>query len=144
MTGDTRHTQNQMRRHGAAVAFVNANSRRAVKMSLFARSRPPQRDYEVGEWIYDWRAQDDEYLEKCQWHGPALVTTVEKKCDGDNLKDSVYWVAHGTSLVRVVHEQLRPEFPEERDERLKDDDINNTSTVQERIRAQLSKAKGAR
>ena len=42
--------------------------------------------------------------------GPALVCLVEPR-------ETVYWIAHGTQMLRVAHVHLRPEFAEERPER---------------------------
>ena len=42
---------------------------------------------------------------KSKWHGPATVCMRE---DDEQGRPRVYWVAHGTSLLRCAGEQIRP------------------------------------
>ena len=80
----------------------------------------------MGEWIYYWRREkndDDEIsvLDKVHWHGPALVVALEKPitADGpDAPATKVAWIAHGSSLMRIILEHLRPEYPSERSRRV--------------------------
>lgn len=61
-------------------------------------------------------------LEETRWHGPALVCALEPKVNLDPEdkagRVSVYWVAHGSALVRVAPEHVRPEVPRQRYARL--------------------------
>lgn len=60
---------------------------------------------------------------KAHWRGPAVVCSVEPRIEGhdsepsETLWKSVYWLAHGSSLVRCAAELMRPETREEADER---------------------------
>ncbi|CAK0872984.1 unnamed protein product, partial [Prorocentrum cordatum] len=96
-----------IRSTAAATAFVEANCSRAVRAALLARSRPPRRNYEIGEWVYFWRPEQMQGLEKCHWHGPALVN------EDNVMHTSVVWVTHGRAIYRCTAEQLRPELPGE-------------------------------
>ena len=103
------------KREAAAIAFIKANNSRAVRTALMARGRPTRNEYFVGEYVYYWRKDGDPHLQKCHWRGPALVSMIEPSPSTPTPR--VYWLVHGTSLIRCVHEQLRPELPEERSAR---------------------------
>ena len=84
-----------MRQQDAAVAFVNANNSRAVRIALLARNRPLQRDYEVGERVYYWQSREGG-LDQDRWHCSALVVAVESKDKNGALR--VIWVVHSTAF----------------------------------------------
>ncbi len=44
-------------------------------------------------------------MQKNRWRGPAIIVMREGYEEG---KPRVYWVAHGTSLLRCSAEQIRP------------------------------------
>lgn len=112
----------------AGTAFPQANTARAVREALLARTRPLRRRYEVGEWCYYWR-EGESALEKCCWRGPALVTIVEPSAiDSEKNWDSTVWMVHGSSLQQCTHEQLRPETPEERNQREQESDFGGFTT----------------
>eukprot|EP00959_Pyramimonas_sp_CCMP1952_P168241 3515590-Pyramimonas_sp.AAC.1 len=98
----------------AAQTFIQANNSRAVRSALLARSRPLRRHYEVGEMCYYWRVEGDRKHQKCHWRGPAMACLIEPTVREGQLKEKVLWLVHGTSIIRCLHEQLRPEYPEER------------------------------
>lgn len=54
-----------------------------------------------------WREAPDKQ-HTIQWRGPAVVLAVEKNPDNGTV--SVYWLAHGTSLLRAgrQHERKMP------------------------------------
>ena len=113
-----------MRRTAAAKAYLEANASRSVRMCLLARSRPERREYAVGEMVYYWRKDPATSVAvKAHWRGPAVVCSVEPRVEGHDAEPtettwkSVYWLAHGSSLVRCAAELMRPETPEEADER---------------------------
>ena len=107
--------EDMKKREAAAIAFIKANNSRAVRTALMARGRPTRNEYFVGEYVYYWRKDGDPHLQKCHWRGPALVSMIEPSPSTPTPR--VYWLVHGTSLIRCVHEQLRPELPEERSAR---------------------------
>ncbi|CAK0828215.1 unnamed protein product [Prorocentrum cordatum] len=101
-----------IRRTAAATAFIEANCSRAARAVLLARSRPTWGNYEIGEWVYLWRPDQTQGLEKRHWHGPALAIAVETKVNEDNaMRTSVARVTHGRAIYRCTVEQLRPELP---------------------------------
>ena len=114
-----RHLDDMQRREAGATAFLKANVSNAIRSSLLARSRPTRREYEVGEWAFYWRVlKDESKLEKVHWHGPGLVSLKEPKANEENVvRDHVYWLVHGSAILRCTPELMRPEFPQERDQR---------------------------
>ncbi|CAK0898302.1 unnamed protein product, partial [Prorocentrum cordatum] len=100
-----------VRRAAAGTALSEANCSRAVRAALLARSRPTRRECQIGEWVYFWRPEMSTGMEKCHWHGPALVVAVESKVNEDDVMHaSVVWVTHGCTIYRCTVEQLRPEL----------------------------------
>ncbi|CAK0900583.1 unnamed protein product [Prorocentrum cordatum] len=133
-----------VRRAAAGTAFIEANCSRAVRAALLARSRPTRRECQIGEWVYFWRPEMSTGLEKCHWHGPALVVAVESKViEGDVFYASVVWVTHGRAIYRCTVEQLRPELSSETRERegWREDPDSPLSTV-EKLRRALRRTKG--
>ena len=53
-------------------------------------------------------------LDPFRWRGPCLVVVIERQRERDNI---IYWVVHGSSLVRCTRNQLRQESVPERFER---------------------------
>ena len=111
------HQEDEMIRHQAAKAFYEANHSSAIRRALLAKSRIEHHKYEVGDYVYYWRNSNDK-LEPSRWRGPALVCTVEPRVEAGVQRPSVYWLAHGSSLVRVAPEHVRPEVGTERATRL--------------------------
>ena len=67
----------------------------------------------VGDWVFYWKPQTHT-LDPFRWRGPALVIAVE--CTTDRAT-TIFWVVHGSSLVRTTRQQLRHETVPERYER---------------------------
>ena len=67
----------------------------------------------VGDWVFYCKPQTHK-LDPFRWRGPALVIAVE--CTTDRAT-TIYWVVHGSSLVRTTRQQLRHETVPERYER---------------------------
>ena len=111
------HQEDEMIRHQAAKAFYEANHSSAIRRALLAKSRIEHHKYEVGDYVYYWRTSNDK-LEPSRWRGPALVCMVEPRVEEGLQRPSVYWLAHGSSLVRVAPEHVRPEVGTERATRL--------------------------
>ncbi|CAK0883894.1 unnamed protein product [Prorocentrum cordatum] len=134
-----------VRRAAAGTAFIENNCSRAVRAALLARSRPTRRECQIGEWVYFWRPEMSTGLEKCHWHGPALVVAVESKVNGDDVMHaSVVWVTHGCTIYRCTVEQLRPELTSETRERegRREDPDSPFSTI-EKLRRALRRARWA-
>ena len=116
--GPSKFFDDQQRRVAAAKAFISANNARAVRAALLARNRPPPRTPDIGERAYYWRVDQSSKLEKCHWKGPALVTMVEFRQEHDGTaRPRVFWLTHGSALLRVPPEQIRQAHPAERSER---------------------------
>ena len=63
--------------------------------------------------------------------------------DPEKIDDAVMWVVHGSSLLRCTHEQLRPETPEERNQREKEsDDFNVPGRMMDRISDAMHQVRG--
>ena len=65
-------------------------------------------------WRHEKKSDDElSVFDKVHWHGPALVVALEKPitADGpDAPATKVAWIAHGSSLMRIILEHLRPEY----------------------------------
>ena len=72
------------------------------------------------------------------------MTMVEPSAtDPEKNMDSVVWCVHGASLLRCTHEQLRPETPEERNQREQEnDDFGNPGPLMDRIGTAMSRVRG--
>ena len=97
----------------AAIAFHKANQDLALRAAALHRSRIDEDELMVGDWVFYWKPQTHK-LDPFRWRGPALVVAVE--CTTDRAT-TIYWVVHGSSLVRTTRQQLRHETTPERYER---------------------------
>ena len=97
----------------AAQAFHSANFDLAVRSAALARSRVDEDELMVGDYVYYWKPQTHK-LDPFRWRGPAMVVSVEASIDR---KTMIYWIVHGSSLVRATRQQLRFETVPERYER---------------------------
>lgn len=112
--GDERdQVKNTLIKEHAAVAFHKANADLAMRSAILARSRVEQDELSVGDWCSYWKPAATK-LDPYRWRGPCLVVAIEKKKERDNV---IYWVVHGSSLVRCTRNQLRHESVPERFER---------------------------
>ena len=97
----------------AAIAFHKANQDLALRAAALYCSRIEEDELMVGNWVFYWKPQTHK-LDPFRWRGPALVIAVE--CTTDRAT-TIYWVVHGSSLVRITRQQLRHETVPERYER---------------------------
>ena len=148
----SRANQDRRRRSVAAQAFLSANASRAVRATLLGRTRPERKEYQTGEWVYYWRRDPSASITvKTHWKGPAMVCCAEPRVEQSPADDrevvipTVYWISHGSALMRCTAENLRPEFPEEEDQRIRDADEDpedgHRAAVQ-RIRDTIENAQG--
>ena len=93
------------KRTAAAEAFLRADASDRLRRALLRKFRSTQESVEVGQQCYYWREQGTRKLDKTKWHGPATVCMRE---DNEQGRPRVYWVTHGTSLIRCSGEQIRP------------------------------------
>ena len=93
------------KRTAAAEAFLRADASDRLRRALLRKFRSTQESVEVGQQCYYWREQGTRKLDKTKWHGPATVCMRE---DNEQGRPRLYWVTHGTSLIRCSGEQIRP------------------------------------
>ena len=137
------HQADQALRHLAAKAFFEANNSQLLKRALLARPRSEHAPAQLGDWVYYWR-QSDSKLDPTRWRGPALVCAIEPRSQETGvLRASVYWLAHGSSLVRVAPEHIRPEVARERSHRLNEQPSTALTTgIRDRVLQALQPAQG--
>ena len=100
-------------REAAAVAFHKANADMAVRAGILHRSRVEEDELTVGQYCFYWKPSANK-LDPYRWRGPCTVVAVEQAEDRNS---SIYWIVHGSSLVRCLRQQLRHETVPERYER---------------------------
>lgn len=116
--GHPRQLEDTEMRILAAKTFYAANHSNTIRRALLARSRKEHEPLQVGDHAYYWRTSNDK-LEPSRWRGPALVCAIETRTtDAGVLRPTVYWLAHGCSLVRSAPEHVRLEVNSERAARL--------------------------
>ena len=111
--GRQAYMEDQAIRALATKAFYEANTDATLRQAMLAKTRTDDEPLQVGDYGYYWRMMMDK--EASRWRGPALVCAVESRPDG---RPDVYWMAHGSSLVRVAQVMARREVPAERTARL--------------------------
>ena len=104
---------NTLIKETAAVAFHKANADLAMRSAILARARVEQDELFVGDWCYYWKPQGHK-LDPFRWRGPCLVVAVEVMPERTS---TIYWIVHGSSLLRFTRSQLRHESVPERFER---------------------------
>ena len=109
--GRQAYMEDQAVRALATKAFYEANTDATLRQAMLAKTRTDDEPLKVGGYAYYWRIM----MEASRWRGSALVCAVESRPDG---RPDVYWMAHGSSLVRFGHVMTRREVPAERVARL--------------------------
>ena len=109
----TQGARAQRIREAAAVAFHKANADLAVRTAILHRARVEEDELDVGQHCFYWKPATNK-LDPYRWRGPCTVVAVEK---ADDRNSSIYWIVHGSSLVRCLRQQLRHETVPERFER---------------------------
>eukprot|EP00434_Breviolum_minutum_P015613 symbB.v1.2.013753.t1/scaffold976.1/size149240/6 len=81
-------------------------------------------EFKVGERVFYWRRDPAASVSiKTHWRGPAVVCAIEPRVETEDGAENeavfpgVYWLAHGSALLRCAAELMRPEYPEEVDEK---------------------------
>eukprot|EP00435_Cladocopium_sp_Y103_P054182 s447_g17.t1 len=100
----------------AAIAFHKANQDMALRAAVLHRARVEEDELMVGDYVFYWKPQTHK-LDPFRWRGPCMVIAVEAAMDRNT---TVYWIVHGSSLVRATRQQLRHETIPERYERQAD------------------------
>jgi hypothetical protein len=104
--GDSEFAAMIERRTAAKVAFVRADTDARLRRALHRRQRRLLDPCAVGQRCYYWREQGTSRLQKSRWRGPGTVVMRQDNAQG---RPSVYWIVHGTSLVRAAPEHVRPD-----------------------------------
>ena len=130
-------------RHLASKAFYEANHDALLKRSILSRSRPELAPLQLGDYAFYWRSPETK-LDAHRWRGPGLVCAIEPRATEDGiLRPHVYWLAHGSSLVRCAPEHVRAEVPAERLARLESmPDTALRQPVCDRVRNSLIPVQG--
>ena len=140
--GTPDHQQLQKLRLSAATSFYEANHSQTLRKALLSKSRGEDQIFYPGDWVYYWRSGDGK-LEPSRWRGPALVCSMTPRDgSGDAPRPSVYWIAHGSALIRVAPEHLRPGAPRETQARLILPSTARVADVQSTVRRVLQPVRG--
>jgi hypothetical protein len=136
--GRQAYMEDQAIRALATKAFYEANTDATLRQAMLAKTRTDDEPLQVGDYGYYWRMMMDK--EASRWRGPALVCAVESRPDG---RPDVYWMAHGSSLVRVAQVMARREVPAERTARLEQlPDTAAREPAQQRVLRALRPVRG--
>ena len=92
----------QQRRINAAKAFIAADSDAKLRRAFNQKFAEMQEDLAIGQRVWYWR-KNLRRLQKSGWRGPARIVAIEEQPNVN-----VYWLCHGTSLVRCGARQVRP------------------------------------
>lgn len=92
----------QARRAQAAKAFIAADSDAKLRRAFNQKFSEMQEDLVIGQQVWYWR-KNLRRLHKSGWRGPARIVAIEEQPSVN-----VYWLCHGTSLLRCGARQVRP------------------------------------
>lgn len=95
------------RRSAAKQALVKADADRRLQRALLRRYAGQNVVLHPGQTCFYWRDARQADLVKIRWLGPALVVLREDDSEG---KPNVYWISHGTQLLRCAPHHVRPDF----------------------------------
>ena len=95
------------RRSVAKQALTKADADRRLRRALLRRYAGQNVMLQPGQDCYYWRDARQADLVKIRWLGPAKVVLRE---DDEAGKPNVYWISHGTQLLRCAPHHVRPDF----------------------------------
>ena len=90
----------------AATAVIQADNDARLRRALLRQHQAQQHTYATGQQVFYWRDAPGGAGPKIRWKGPAVIVMVEDGRAGP--LTNVYWLAHGTTLLRASGEHLRP------------------------------------
>ena len=96
------------KRATAKVAIVKADSDRRLRRALLRRYAGSNPLLERGQSCYYWRDARQADLVKIRWLGPATV--ILREDDPNSGRPYLYWIAHGTQLLRCAPHHVRADF----------------------------------
>ena len=89
----------------AATAVSQADIDARLRRALLRQHQAQQHTYHTGQQVFYWRDAPGGAGPKIRWKGPATIAMVEPGRAG--LASNIYWLAHGTTLIRASAEHLR-------------------------------------
>ena len=92
----------------AAIAVIEADNDARLRRALLRQHQAIQYVYHTGQRVFYWRDAPGGAGPKLRWKGPATVVMTEEGRTGP--ATNTYWVTHGTTLLRVSGEHLRPDL----------------------------------
>ena len=92
----------QARGAEAAKAFIHIDSDAKLRRAFNQKFSEMQEELVIGQQVWFWR-KNLRRFHKSGWRGPARIVAIEEQQDVN-----VYWLCHGTSLVRCGARQVRP------------------------------------
>ena len=98
--------KNMMARATAATAVIKADADLRLRRALLRQHRGEAPLLHVGQRCYYWREAAGPGP-RVRWKGPATVVLVEQ---GHRALPTVYWLVHGTALIRAAPEHVRPDI----------------------------------
>ena len=95
-------------RASAKQALTKADADRRLRRALLRRYAGTNTALEPGQNCFYWRDARHGDLVKIRWLGPAKV--VLREDEPSSGKPSLYWIAHGTQLLRCAPHHVRADF----------------------------------
>ena len=92
----------------AAIAVIEADNSARLRRALLRQHQSVQYTYSTGQQVYYWRDAPGGAGPKIRWKGPATVIMTEPGRTGP--ATNTYWITHGSTLLRVSGEHLRPDL----------------------------------
>ena len=93
----------------ALKAMSEADLDRRIRRALLRKFTGQVRILNTGDKCYYWRDAPAGAATKLRWKGPAIVVMREASSHGPHA--DVYWLAHGTVLLRAAPEHVKPADP---------------------------------
>ena len=90
----------------AGKATMQADVDRRLRRALLRKFMGQQCTLRAGDLCFYWRDAPAGSAAKLRWRGPATVVMREEGARGPTT--DVYWIAHGTSLLRAAPEHVKP------------------------------------
>ena len=107
LDGSLSFEQQLEKRSAAKQALNKADADRRLRRALLRRYAGTNVVLEPGQTCFYWRDARHGDLVKIRWMGPAKVILRE---DDDSGKPSLYWISHGTQLLRCAPHHVRSDF----------------------------------
>ena len=90
----------------AAASVIKADNDHRLRRALLRQHRGDPPPLHVGQRCYYWREAAG-VGPRIRWKGPATVVLIESDAQQ---RPNVYWLIHGSALIRAAPEHVRPDF----------------------------------